>query len=150
MERTGAIAYWSGAALLVVFGFLSLFSIGAPLALTGLAMLVVGPFRHRRDVLWPALVGVWSFVVAYVLVAPLGCTSSIVPLVGTTDLAAQAGHTTCTNVLGIDYSGGGVYNPPLMPALVVGLIVAVVVALVTRRALRPSAHTGRADRAART
>jgi hypothetical protein len=24
-------------------------------------MIAVGPFRHRREVLWPALVSVWSY-----------------------------------------------------------------------------------------
>jgi hypothetical protein len=131
----------------MLFGFLAILSIGAPFLLTGAAMMVVGPVRHRREVLWPALLAVWSFVVAYVLVAPLGCTSSSLPLVGTTDLAQQAGRTTCTNVLGIDYSGGSVYTPPLMPALVAGLSVAVIVALVARRALRPGAHAEPAVRA---
>jgi hypothetical protein len=146
MKRAGSIAYWAGAVVLMLFGFVAIFSIGAPFFLTGAAMIVVGPLRHRREVLWPALLAVWSFVVAYVLVAPLGCTSSSIPLVGTTDLAQQAGRTTCTNVLGIDYSGGGLYNPPLMPALIVGLSVAVVVGLVARRVIRPGAH---ADPAAR-
>jgi hypothetical protein len=147
MGRAGSIAYWGGAAVLVLVGFVAIFSIGAPFFLTGAAMIVVGPLRHRREVLWPALLGVWSFVVAYVLVAPLGCTSSSLPLVGTTDLAQQVGRTTCTNVLGIDYSGGGLYNPPLMPALIVGLSVAIVVGLVARRALRPGAHADPAVRA---
>jgi hypothetical protein len=147
MGRAGSIAYWAGAAVLMMFGFVAIFSIGAPFLLTGAAMVVVGPLRHRREVLWPALLAVWSFVVAYVLVAPLGCTGSSLPLVGTTDLAQQAGRTTCTNVLGIDYSGGGVYNPPLMPALLVGLSVAVIVALVARRAFRPGAHPDPAVRA---
>jgi hypothetical protein len=147
MKRSGSIAYWAGAAVLMLFGFVAIFSIGAPFFLTGAVMVVVGPFRDRRHVLWPALLAVWSFVVAYVLVAPLGCTSSSLPLVGTTDLAQQTGRTTCTNVLGIDYSGGGLYNPPLMPALIVGISVAVVVALVARRALRPGAHADPAARA---
>jgi hypothetical protein len=147
MGRAGGIAYWAGAAVLMLFGFVAIFSIGAPFLLTGAAMIVVGPFRHRREVLWPALLAVWSFVVAYVLVAPLGCTDSSLPLVGTIDLAQQAGRTTCTNVLGIDYSGGRVYNPPLMPALIVGLSVSVIVALVARRVLRPTAHADPAVRA---
>jgi hypothetical protein len=143
MERARGIAYWSVAAVLVVLGSLSLFSIGAPLALTGLAMIIAGPFRHRREVLWPALVAVWSFVVAYVLVAPGGCTGTSLPVVRGSATAAQVGRTTCTNVLGIDYSGGGGYQPTLVPALVVALIAAGVVGLVTRRALRPGARATR-------
>jgi hypothetical protein len=147
MGRAGSIAYWGAAAVLMLFGFVAIFSIGAPFFLTGAVMVVVGPFRDRRHVLWPALLAIWSFVVAYVLVAPLGCTSSSFPLVGPTDLAQQAGRTTCTNVLGIDYSGSDVYNPPLMPALIAALSVAVVVALVARRAFRPGSHADPAARA---
>jgi len=145
MERAGGIAYWAGAAVLMLFGFVAIFSIGAPFFLTGAAMIVVGPFRHRREVLWPALVAVWSFVVAYVLVAPLGCTGTSVAVVPNIGNAAQVGRTTwtCTNVLGIDYSGVGSYQPTLFPALVAGLFAAGVVGFVTRRALRPRARAAR-------
>jgi len=66
--------------------------------------------------------------VTYVLLAPLSCTSiaSSGPL---------PSRTECTNVLGIDYSGSGSYDPPLLPALLAGLIVAGIIALVLRRLL---------------
>jgi hypothetical protein len=145
MERAGGIAYWAGAAVLMLFGFVAIFSIGAPFFLTGAAMIVVGPFRHRREVLWPALVAVWSFVVAYVLVAPLGCTGTSVAVAPNIGNAAQVGRTTwtCTNVLGIDYSGVGSYQPTLLAALVAGLFAAGAVGFVTRRALRPRARAAR-------
>ena len=41
-------------------------------------------------------------VVAYIVVAPLGCT--------TTASSDAAASTTCTNLVGIDYSGTGVYR----------------------------------------
>ena len=141
MERASGIAYWAGAALLMLLGFVAIFSIGAPFLLTGAAMMVVGPWRHRRHVLWSALAAVWSFVVTYVLVAPGVCTGTSLPAVRGITTTAQVGRTTCTNVLGIDYSGGGLYNPPLMPALFAGLVAAVVVGLALRRALRPSGTT---------
>src|SRR6266508_4677853 len=75
-NRMGTAAYWGVAVLLVGFGFLGLFSIGAPFLLTGTAMMVVSPWRNRREVLWPTLVGVWVFVLGYVLVAPLSCYTS--------------------------------------------------------------------------
>jgi hypothetical protein len=138
MERASGIAYWTGAAVLMLFGFIAIFSIGAPFLLTGAAMILVGPFRHRPRVLWPALAAVWSFVVAYVLVAPLGCTTSSNAVLGSA-AAATVGRTVCTNVLGIDYSGGVRYQPTLGPAFVIALIAAAVVGLVMRRVLRPRA-----------
>jgi lysylphosphatidylglycerol synthetase-like protein (DUF2156 family) len=127
------------AAVLLLVGFVAIFSIGAPFLLTGAAMMVVGPFRHRRDVLWPALGAVWSFVIAYIVVAPLGCTGTSVAVVPNIGHAAQVGRTTwaCTNVLGIDYSGNGMsYNPPLMPALLTGLVAGTAVGFALWRVLR--------------
>ena len=111
----GTTAYWALAVLLVGFGYLALFSIGAPFLLTGAAMMVVSPWRSRPEVLWPALVGVWAFVLGYLLVAPLACTSTGIAV--TTGSPLSVSHTTCTNILGIDYSGTGTYNPSLVPAL---------------------------------
>ena len=142
--RSGAILYWTGAVVLIVFGFVGIFSIGAPFLLTGIAMLAVGRWRRNPAVVWPALVGVWLLVLGYVLVAPLTCTSSAVPATvsGNAHVGPLLGHTTCTNLLGIDYSGGGIYNPSLMPAFLAGLGAGAVGAFVTRRlfARRPNAH----------
>jgi hypothetical protein len=143
MRRASSIAYWAGAAVLMLFGFVAIFSIGAPFFLTGAAMIVVGPWRHQRDVLWPALAAVWSFVVAYILVAPGVCTGTSLPAVRGIAATAQVGRTTCTNVLGIDYSGSGLYNPPLMPALLTGLVAGAVVGFALRRVLRPRASAVR-------
>lgn len=139
-SRAGTIAYWALAVLFVGFGFLALFSFGGPFLLTGMAMLIVGPWRHRAAVLWPVLVGVWSFVVGYILAAPLGCTSTAVPAIGGSP--PPVGHTTCSNLLGIDYSGITPYNPSLLPAFVAALLAAVIGVVVTRYLLarrRPAA-----------
>jgi hypothetical protein len=133
-NRVGTAAYWGVAVLLAGFGFLGLFSIGAPFLLTGVAMMVVSPWRTRREVLWPALVGVWAFVLGYVLVAPLGCTSTAVAVTAASPVPQS--HTTCTNVLGIDYSGIGIYNPSLVPAVLAGLAAGAAGALATRFLLR--------------
>ena len=135
LHDRGAAVYWAGAVVLVVVGFLAIFSIGAPLLLTGVAMLVVGRWRHRPAVVWPVLAGVWSFVLGYLLVAPLGCSTSAV-------LPGEAGRTTCSNVLGIDYSGTGVYNPSLLPALMAGLAAAAIGVVVTRQITRRMRRSG--------
>jgi hypothetical protein len=124
------MAYWAVAVLLVGFGYLGLLSIGAPFLLTGIAMMVVSPWRTRPEVLWPALVGVWSFVLGYVLIAPLGCTSTAISV--TAGSPPSVSHTTCTTVLGIDYSGTGIYNPSLVPALLAAVAAGGVGVLATR------------------
>jgi hypothetical protein len=140
--RAGSIAYWSIGAAFTVLGFVDLVAIGAPFFLTGLAMLAVGRWRHDRAVLWPVLLGVWALVLGYVLIAPLGCrTFGGAPLVAGLSLS----HTSCGNVLGIDYSGTGLYNPPLLPALVAGLALGAIVGFVSRHVL--GGRTASADRA---
>jgi hypothetical protein len=133
-NRVGTAAYWGVAVVLVGFGYLALFSIGAPFLLTGVAMMVVSPWRGRHEVLWPTLVGVWVFVLSYLLVAPLGCTSTATAVTAGSPVATS--HTTCTNILGIDYSGTGTYEPTLLPALVFGAAAGAAGALATRFLLR--------------
>jgi membrane-bound ClpP family serine protease len=128
--RLGTLAYWAVAVLFVGFGYLGLLSIGAPFLLTGIALMVVSPWRSRPEVLWPALVGVWAFVLGYVLVAPFGCTSTAIS--ETVGSPRAVSHTTCTNILGIDYSGTGIYNPSLVPALLAGVAAGGAGALATR------------------
>ena len=124
----GTFAYFGVAIVLCAVGFVAILSIGAPFFLTGIAMLVVSPWRARKDVVWPVIAAPWAFTVTYVLLAPLSCTSTV-------SIGPLLSRTECTNVLGIDYSGSGSYDPPLLPALLAGLIVAGIIALVLRRLL---------------
>ena len=133
-NRVGTATYWGAAVILVGFGYLALFSIGAPFLLTGTAMMVVSPWRNRPDVLWAALVGVWGFALGYLLVAPLGCTSTVMAVTAGSPVAVS--RTTCTSILGIDYSGTGTYDPSLLPALVVAAAAGAAGALATRFLLR--------------
>ena len=87
----------------------------------------------------PALAGVWGLVLGYILTAPIGCTtSSSLPSDGV--LVAE-GFTRCNGV-SFDYAGGGLYSPPLLPALLVGLIVVVVSAAVVRTVLARRVRAG--------
>lgn len=127
------LAYVGVAVALVAFGALAIFSIGLPFVLTGVAMLAVMPWRQRPAVLWPAIVSPLAFTLGYVLIAPLGCTSSASSAAGETSWPS---FTTCSNLIGIDYSGFTPYDPPLAPALVAGLCLAVVAAAGLHQALR--------------
>lgn len=138
--RGGAILYWTGAVVLTVFGFLAIFSIGAPFFLTGVAMLAVGRWRSNPAVVWPALVGVWLLVIAYVLVGPGSCTGTARAVISGSP--PSVGRVTCTNPLGIDYAGTGNYSPSLLPGFLAGLAAGIIGALLTRRLLdrRPNAR----------
>jgi len=127
--NVGTFAYFAIGIALCAAGFIAIFSVGAPLFLTGLVMLAVSPWRERRGVLWPGIAAVWTFTVTYVLLAPLGCTGTSLPG------GATSSFTECSNVLEIDYRGVGDYDPPLMPALLAGLVAGALVAVLLRRLL---------------
>ena len=127
----GTAGYWVLVLVLCLFGIVGIFSIGMPFLLLGLTLAVVAPWRRQPEVLWPAVTAVVAFVAGFILVTPLGCSTS-----PSSDFSVQ--HTTCTNVLGIDYSGQGLYNPSQWPALLAGLALsglaaATVRAIVKRR-----------------
>ena len=124
--------YWVVVSLLCVFGLIAIFSIGMPLLLLGVTLAVVAPWRTQRAVLWPAVTAVLAFVVGYILVAPLSCSSTESLTLPTQSTTRPAQSTTCTNVLGIDYSGDGLYNPSLGPALLTGLTLSLVAAMTVR------------------
>ena len=128
-DSDGSAGYWVVVSLLCVFGVVGIFSVGMPFLLLGVTLAAVSPWRAQRAVLWPAVTAVVGFVVGYILVAPLSCTA-------TASSAAPGQSTTCTNVLGIDYSGAGVYNPSLVPALLAGVTVSVAAAAAFRVVLK--------------
>jgi hypothetical protein len=128
----GASAYAALAVGLVLFGIVGLFSIGAPILLTGLVMLVCFPWRRRPDILWPALAGVWSLTLGYILVSPLSCTGTATATATPAGTATVRMATTTCNGLLLDYSGGPSYNAPLLPALLFGLAMAALSAVLVR------------------
>jgi hypothetical protein len=130
--RAGSVGYWALVGMLVVFGTLTGFSIGIPFLLTGVALAVVARYRTRPAVFWPPIVAVLIFIGGFVVVAPLGCTATTsgvsipsAPSAPSAVSQAAPGHTTCSNLVGIDYSGSDSYHPSLVPALLTGAIAAV-------------------------
>lgn len=90
--------------------------------------------RRAPLIFWPALIGVLSFILGFMLVTPLGCTTSARLMANDAlqrDQAAE-GHTECTNLIGIDYSGSGNYNPSQWPALLAAFAAAGAGAVATR------------------
>jgi hypothetical protein len=113
-----AVAYYATAGLLTAFGVLGMASIGLPFLVAGVLLLALGPVRHRRDVLWPPLVGVAAFVAAFLVLAPAWCSSG--PLI----------RQRCASVVGFEIPWG--------IALPLAFSVAVGTAVLVRRRLRLS------------
>ena len=127
-------AYLAVAIALFLFGYLGLFSIGFPFLLTGLLMLALVAFRRRVEIMVPAVLWPWVFTLGYVLVAPLGCTTTATPMVAN-GVGAVEGATRCTALI-FTYVGEAPYSPPIWPALLFGAALATGVALLVRRAIR--------------
>ena len=114
------MTYWITAVALLLFGFITGFSIGQPIFAVGLAMLVLGPVRHRPRLFWPPMSGVMAFYLGYLAIAPFTCNA--------TAPAGGVSTTVCSSLIGIRYSGTGIYNPSLLPGQIAGLAIAGVTA----------------------
>jgi hypothetical protein len=107
--------YWLLTSAFIVFGFLAMFTVGLPLLILGLALAALSDVRDRPAAFWPPLAGIVVFFATYILVAPLTCIQTVIPVVVDSDAATPApvGATTCTRILLPDYSGVG--DPALWP-----------------------------------
>ncbi len=132
-------AYLATALVLLVFGYLALFSIGWPFLLTGILMLALVGHRRRIDVLGPALAWPWVFTLGYLLLAPTGCTSSAT---ATTGGRAVEGVTRCDSLF-LTYAGPSPYQPPYLPAILAGAVLATAASLGVGRLLRRRRSDGR-------
>jgi hypothetical protein len=134
------MAYWITSLALIGFGILGAASIGQPFFLVGLAMVLLGAFRGRPLIFWPPLLAVIAYNLAFLAVAPFYCTAS--------STVGRTATTVCSSLIGLRYTGEGIYNPSLMPAVWVGLTfagltaIAVLVFLLWKRRTRSSAPTG--------
>ena len=116
------MGYWVASLGLMAFGVVAMFSIGRPFLLVGLAMLILGPLRSRPVLFWPPLVAVIAYNVGYLAVAPFYCSA--------TEAVRGTSTTTCSSLIGIGYSGSGIYNPSLDPANQAGLLLAAIAFIV--------------------
>jgi len=116
------VGYWVASLGLMAFGVVAMFSIGRPFLLVGLAMLILGPLRSRPVLFWPPLVAVIAYNVGYLAVAPFYCSA--------TEAVGGTSTTTCSRLIGIGYSGSGIYNPSLDTANQAGLLLAAIAFIV--------------------
>lgn len=128
-----------GGVLLMAFGFLAILSIGMPFFVVGCLLFVAGVtgvHRTNPGIFWPLINAIIVFFAVYVLVAPLGCTSSAIEVLNGDGSSGGVATTRCSNLLGIDYSGGLSYNPPLWPAALTALGAAMITVPATRWRIR--------------
>lgn len=127
---------WALVVFLIGFGFLGLLSIGLPFLLLGITLAILARRRHETGVIAAGVAAIVGFTLGYILVVPLNCTM--------TESSLHPGaHTVCSNILGINYSGAGIYNPSVLPPVIAGLVLAVLFANGTRWLARriASRHT---------
>jgi hypothetical protein len=118
------VGCWFFSLAILLLGFLTGFSIGIFILPVGVALLVLGPVRHRPRVYWPALMAVVGFVAGYLLFVPLTCTA-------TAAVPGGDGATVCQSILGPAYTSTGVGEPPTDLARLAGAIAAVAAAALT-------------------
>lgn len=109
----GRVTYWLVGVALTVVGYLGGFSIGQPFFTVGLTMLAVGTFLGWPLLFWPPIIAVVAYNVAYYAIVPFSCSA--------TSTAGSPSITVCKSLIGIQYTGGEGYNPPLAPAIQIGL-----------------------------
>ncbi|MDP2350020.1 MAG: hypothetical protein Q8M74_02565 [Chloroflexota bacterium] len=118
------MSYWIFSLTVLIVGFLTGFSIGALILPIGVALILLGPVRHRQRLFWPVLMGLIGFELGYLLFVPLTCTA-------TAAIPGGAGETVCTSILGPEYRASGVGAPPTDLARLVGVIAAAGAAVAT-------------------
>lgn len=129
------MGYWIASLALIAFGWVGMLSIGRPFLLVGVAMLVLGPLRRHPALFWPPLVAVIAYDVAYWAVAPFFCSA--------TEAAGGTSTTVCSSLIGVRYSGSGIYNPSSEPANQAGLMLAAVAFVVVLAAMLWNGRAGR-------
>ena len=129
----------------MVLGILGWFSFGLPLFALGFTLAVLSGARRLPHIFWPPIVGVILFFATYILLAPLGCSTTPVEVAGPGDIEPTTTFSeqrvTCDRLVLPDTVG--TESAPLWPAALAAVAVAFGGANVARlgilrRAWRPS------------
>lgn len=83
------------------------------------------PPAQPGNLLWPPVAALFAYIVGFSLVTPWGCTAT--STVGVEGSPPTDTLTVCSSLLGVTYSGPGIYDPPREPAIEAGLVLAAVV-----------------------
>ncbi|MDQ3986066.1 MAG: hypothetical protein M3280_06165 [Actinomycetota bacterium] len=155
-RATKLVMYWAFTFVLIAVGIVGIFSIGIPFLLLGITLAILFPARDRPAFYWAGVMGVAAFIAGFILLAPLGCTSSVAPVTVSVENPRSDGAvpletptpvvaTECANPIGIDYKGSVGYNPSFAPALLGGVALGVLVGVASHAVIsRRSAATAAA------
>lgn len=132
--KEASFKYWLVVGVLIALGALTIFSVGLYLWFLAAALALLSPFRSRPQIFLPGLALFLGFLIAYVLVAPWGCSQSF-------SQSATTGEETvspvvCTSPIGIEYSGPEPFEPSRTPALIAGSATGLVAAATTWAVIR--------------
>lgn len=132
--KEASFKYWLVVGVLIAFGVLTIFSIGLYFWFLAAVLAFLSPFRSRPQIFLPGLALFLGFLIAYVLVAPWGCSQSF-------SQSATTGEETvspvvCTSPIGMEYSGPEPFEPSRAPALITGAVTAAVAAGATWAVMR--------------
>lgn len=129
-----SLKFWLVVGVLFAFGVLTIFSIGLYFWFMAVALALLGPFRSRPQVFLPGLALFLGFLIAYVLVAPWGCSQSFSQNFASGEETISP--VICTSPIGIEYSGPEPFEPSRSPALIAGGVTATGAAAVTWAVVR--------------
>jgi len=129
LPRRRAIAYYTVAGGLIVFGAVGLLSIGLPFLVCGVALLALAPNRHRPEILCPPLAALAAWTVSYAAVAPWGCGQTTSSVNGSAGSPITVGPEICRTAFGVRVDDG------LAGPAIIALLVASVAFVITRIAL---------------
>ncbi len=129
-----SLKFWLVVGVLFAFGVLTIFSIGLYFWFMAVALALLGPFRSRPQVFLPGLALFLGFLIAYVLVAPWGCSQSFSQNFASGEETISP--VICTSPIGIEYSGPEPFEPSRTPALIAGGVTATGAAAVTWAVVR--------------
>jgi len=132
--KSTSFRYWLVVLVLIALGFLTIFSFGTYFWFMAVALTLLSPFLSRPRIFLPGLALFLGFLVAYVLIAPWGCTQSFTDNVTTGEETVSP--VVCTSPIGIEYSGPEPIEPSRDPALIAGVATALTAAAVTWAVVR--------------
>ena len=119
------MTYWIVTLGLVGFGVVALASIGRPFVIVGLALVLLRPMRNRPMLFGPPLAAVVAWNIGFLAIAPFYCSAT--QTVGVGAASTDDAMTVCSSLIGITYSGRGIFNPSLEPANQAALLLAALV-----------------------
>jgi hypothetical protein len=123
-SRRTSRRYWLIVLVMIALGILTIFSFGLYFWFIAAGLIVMSPFRARPRVFRSGIALFLGFLIAYVLLAPWGCSQTFISDLTTGE--EMLSPIVCTSPVGVEYSGPEPFEPSRTPALVAGGVSAAV------------------------